>query len=209
MRTAFRPIEKDPLFARACAAGSTLRRIDRAEITAKDGGKSIWHQGRDLIELYSFEDASGAIVRQELLFFGLAVEYRQQHGFRTGSMDTSERSKTGVARAELLAYDPKPSQRVIELAGRLLRAAKRDFYTQHLLKQLNELMNTRFMQPETQIFDLGHWKDRLKKRGNKAGVKRRFWHVVPFPFVLYVSLGVLLGIVIMLIILLFVVGRHH
>jgi hypothetical protein len=184
-------IEDDPLFPRLCAAGASLRRIERSTEPDAEGRRSVWHQGKELTELTSWEATTGGLDRQELVFMGYALDYRKGFGLRTGSVREAS-GESGMPGIDLVEYDREPSQRVLELAARLLREARRDFYTQHLLQQLNDILTTRFNRPQTQVYELGRWNERLHRASQKLRhVKRRHVQVA-----IYVGIGMIAGAVI-------------
>ncbi len=155
-------IEIDPLFPRVCAAGASLRRIDRAEQSNEKGERSIWHQGTELSELLSWEDKANVVQHQQLFFLGFTIEYRRGIGLRTGRVD-DQRSDSGLPTTDLIQFDTQPVVRTLELGARLLREARRDYYIQHLLQQLNDALTTRFNRPQTQVYGLPKWRDRLRR----------------------------------------------
>ena len=184
-------IEGDPLFARVCAAGASLRRIERSAEPDAEGRSSVWHQGKELTELTSWEADAGGLERQELVFLGYALDYRKGFGLRTGSVKETS-GESGMPGIDLVEYDREPSQRVLELAARLLREAKRDFYTQHLLQHLNDILTTRFNRPQTQVYELNRWNERLHRASAKIrGVKRRHLQIA-----VYVGIGMVVGAVV-------------
>jgi hypothetical protein len=166
-----RDVESDPLFLRAGALGASLRRVDRATERSDADERSVWHLGTDCTELTTWEDAQSVIQRQELVFLGMALEYRRGHGLRTGNIETAE-SNNGVPTVDRVRYDTRPAVRVVELAARLLRESRRDYYTQHLLKHLNDSLTTRFDRPQTLVYGLARWRDRLRRASNGLGVLR-------------------------------------
>lgn len=192
----FHDIETDPLFARILAAGESLRRIDRAEELNADGQRSVWHQGKELTELTSWENASGALERQELIFLGFALEYRQGFGLRTGVVQ-EDRAESGMPSADLMQYDEAPSLRVLELSSRLLREARRDYYTQHLLGQLNDALSMRFNRPHTQVYRLTRWKERLRRASD--GLRHLRTRRTQIAF--YLGVGMVVGALVTLAIL--------
>ena len=185
-------IEGDPLYPRICAAGASLRRIERSQEPDAEGRRSVWHQGKELTELTSWEaPLGGGLERQELVFMGYALDYRKGFGLRTGSVKETS-GESGMPGIDLVEYDRDPSQRVLELAAKLLREAKRDFYTQHLLQQLNDILTTRFNRPQTQVYELNRWNERLHRASQKIrSVKRR--HV---QIAIYVGIGMLAGAIV-------------
>jgi hypothetical protein len=181
-------IEADPLFARVVAAGQSMRRIDRAEESISDGQRSIWHQGKEMTELSSWEDDENEIQRQELEFLGLAVVYERGRGLRTGQVQEAK-TEAGMQSADLIALDETPSVRTLQLSARLMREAKRDFYTQHLLRVLNDALTHRFNRPQTEVIGLNRWRRSLRRASVKLGALRRRRMQIAF----YVGAGVAIG----------------
>lgn len=181
-------VEADPLLPRILAAGESLRRIQRSENLAADGRRSIWHQGTELTELLSWEDRDLAIDHQELTFLNLVVDYRKGRGLRTGIVPDAER-ENGRPTTDMIEFDPTPSERILLLAAQLLRQAKRDYYTQHLLSNINDLLDSRFSQAQTQVYELGRWKDRLRR----ASAKVRELPKHRLRLALYVATGLVVG----------------
>ncbi|MBI5511226.1 MAG: hypothetical protein HY903_20895 [Deltaproteobacteria bacterium] len=181
-------IEADPLYPRVCAAGASLRRIERATEPDAEGRRSIWHQGKELTEITSWEDARGTLERQELLFMGYAVDYRSGQGLRTGAVKDGGNG-AAMPGIDLIEFSAAPSQRIVELAARLLREAKRDYYTQHLLQHLNDALTTRFNRPQTQVYELRRWRQRLNRASQRIfSTKRRHNQIA-----VYVGAGVIAG----------------
>ncbi len=181
-------VQADPLLPRILAAGESLRRIQRSENLAADGRRSIWHQGTELTELLSWEDRELAIDRQELTFLNLVVDYRKGRGLRTGIVPDAER-ENGRPTADMIEFDVAPSERILLLAAQLLRQAKRDYYTQHLLSNINDLLDSRFSHAQTQVYELGRWKDRLRR----ASAKVRELPKHRLRIAIYVGTGLVVG----------------
>lgn len=126
--------------------GRAMRRVEGTNKTEKDGVRTVWHQSKLRTELLSWEKmADRSIDRQELCFFGKMVEYRAGKGVRTGTIPNSamQEDPAGprVSKSELFvpARDVEPL--VLDAASRILReCSKRDFYTQHLLRAVNEAL---------------------------------------------------------------------
>ncbi len=183
-------IEDDPLFERVMASGSSLVRIDRAE-RPEDGRRSIWHQGRELSELTSWEGSDGELISQELSFLGLVVVYRQEDGLRTGVLveDREFGSDPDMPTADQIEYDASPSLRSLQLAARLLREAKRDYFVQHMLGLVNESLTKRFNRPQTEVQGLNRWKSRVRRASDKL----RKLRLRRLQIAIYVGIGMLIG----------------
>ena len=76
-----------------------------------------------------------------------------------------------------------------ELSARLLRGAKRDYYTQHLLQQLNDVLTKKFDRPQTQVFGLSRWRERLRRASDSLRRLRATRAQVMF----YVGIGLVIG----------------
>jgi len=77
----------------------------------------------------------------------------------------------------------------LELSARLLRGAKRDYYTQHLLQQLNDVLTKKFDRPQTQVFGLSRWRERLRRASDSLRRLRATRAQVMF----YVGIGLVIG----------------
>lgn len=184
-------IEADPLFVRVVAAGQSMRRIDRATESTSDGQQSIWHQGKEMTELLSWEDDESQIQRQELEFLGLAVVYEKGRGLKTGRVQDAK-TDAGMPSADLVAFDETPSVRTLQLSARLIREARRDFYTQHLLQVLNDALTHRFNRPQTEVMGLARWRRSLRRASVRLGALRRRRVQIAF----YVGAGVAIGAIV-------------
>ena len=181
-------VEADPLFPRVCAAANSLRRLDRRGHRRDADDRSIRHRGAERTGLATWEDDERVIQRQVLTFLGLAVEYRRGRGLRTGTAK-EDPGDHGTAAAGRIRYDSSPSLRVVELSARLLREARRDYYTQHLLQQINDALTTRFNRPQTQVYGLMRWRDRLRR----ASVGLRRMRRGRRQIVVYLVIGAFVG----------------
>lgn len=181
-------IELDPLFPRARSAGSHLRRAEGGSEADETGQRTIRHEGAELTELRSLEDERGTIQHQELLFFGFAVEYRHSLGLRTGAVAPAP-ADAELPTAEAVRFDASPVLRVLELSARLLREARRDYYVQHLLGHVNDALTKRFGRPQTQVFGLPRWRDRLRRAS--SGLRRL--HEQRVQVMILVGIGMAVG----------------
>ncbi|MCC6807112.1 MAG: hypothetical protein IT381_06790 [Deltaproteobacteria bacterium] len=126
--------------------GRAMRRVEGTNKTEKEGLRCVWHQSKLRTELLSWEKmADRTIDRQELCFFGKMVEFRIGKGIRTGTIPNSALSEDQegprVSKAELFVPTRDPDALVLDAASRILReCSKRDFYTQHLLREVNETL---------------------------------------------------------------------
>ncbi len=123
---------------------SSFRHVRGNENYDAQGIRVIWHQGRGRTEMLSWENKNSEIVRQELTLAGLTVEFRSGQRLRTGIIPHNpEATDSGQPKAHLIQMDPAPSNRTLRTASCLLREMPhRDYYAQHLLKHVNECINS-------------------------------------------------------------------
>jgi hypothetical protein len=126
--------------------GRAMRRVEGTNKTEKDGIRTVWHQSKLRTELLSWEKmADRSIDRQELCFFGKMVEFRKGKGVRTGTIPnaaaTEDPAGPRVSKSELFVPARDVEALVLDAVSRILReCSKRDFYTQHLLREVNEAL---------------------------------------------------------------------
>lgn len=126
--------------------GRAMRRVEGTNKTEKDGVRTIWHQSKLRTELLSWENiADRSIDRQELSFFGKMIEFRRGKGIRTGTIPNASAQDDPqgprVSKSELFVPARELEPLVLDAASRILReCSKRDFYTQHLLREVNEAL---------------------------------------------------------------------
>lgn len=115
---------------------ATVRRVPGNEEYDAKGVRTLWHRGR-MIELLTWEDKAGGIVKQELSFVGHVVEFKNNI-LRTGRLPQTDDSAPGVQVSQLVKLDAALSLTTLEYASHVLLNIKdRDFYTQHLLRWVN------------------------------------------------------------------------
>ncbi len=135
----------------------SFRRVRGDESYDGQGMRTIWHQGKMRTELLSWEHQGGELTRQELCFLGMVVLFKQGKPLQTGKLPADDRS-TGLGRptADLVRPDPTPSAEILEYASHLLKnIPERDFYAQHLLKQVNDTVSAYgFDESKTLISDM-------------------------------------------------------
>jgi hypothetical protein len=122
--------------------GRAMRRVEGTS-PEKNGVRTVWHQSKLRTELLSWERLEDkSIDRQELCFFGKMVEFRKGKGLRTGTIPNAslqEDAGPRVSKSELFIPGRDLDALVLDAASRILReCSKRDFYTQHLLREVNE-----------------------------------------------------------------------
>ena len=156
----------------------TLQRVAGNEDFDANGVRTVLHRGR-MCELLSWEDKDGNIVKQELTFAGSVIEHRTRARVRTGHVPMSEEQSGSGQAAKSIDLDPNPSQKTLAHAAHFLkRSPMRDFYTQHLLKQVNEALNIGFGDERTcvenpQSFGRGKSRLTLGIGGPRKGARRK------------------------------------
>lgn len=120
-------------------AAHTVRRMQADESFNEQGVRTIWHRGRSRVEMLTFEDRDKNIVSQELSIFGMLIEFRQDKPLRTGKIPPSEEASSGgKPMSQLIKMDAICDPKALTYGSHLLKHVKgRDFYQQHLLKQIN------------------------------------------------------------------------
>lgn len=123
--------------------GRSIRRVKSKETRDKAGFVVIWHQGKLRTDLSSWEDEAKELHRQEFAFFNQMVEFRKGQALRTGTVPNTETDDTQLTpRSALFVPHREPEISVLEAASQILRAcSKRDYFTQHLLKEVNRTLN--------------------------------------------------------------------
>lgn len=132
--------ERRPTLDMIADAAQSVRRLDGKEEPDADGLRTIWHRGRQRVEMLSWENEAKEIVRQELSIFGMTVEFKRGNPVRTGHIPLDEEVSAGDARpaSAMVQMDEAPDPTTLELAGHLLKNIKdRDPYSQNLLRVVN------------------------------------------------------------------------
>ena len=121
----------------------TLRRLKGDESFNAEGVRTIWHRGKQRVELLSWENTSGQIIKQELTFLDNLVDFSAEHGLRTGRIALHEaQTYSGRNAGDMVQLDKTPNPKTLEGATRLIKnAPTRDYYLQHLLKQLHDTVS--------------------------------------------------------------------
>jgi hypothetical protein len=142
--------------------GKNFRRIDTTKSPKKDGVTAVWHQSKHRTDMLSWERGPQDIERQELCFFGKMVEFRREGGVRTGGIPQSNDDERGPAypRSDVFQPSREPDSMVLDAASIILRAGKRDYYTQHLLGQINQTLQELDKHPNrTQVKNLEFFRE--------------------------------------------------
>lgn len=126
--------------------GRQLRRVKSKDTRDKNDLRCVWHQSKLRTELSSWETPTQEIVHQEFCFFGQVVEYRKGEPVRTGTIPNnatlSDAKPTAAGIGELYKPHRHPEFSLLEAASTILRECpKRDYFTQHMLKQVNAALN--------------------------------------------------------------------
>ena len=117
----------------------TVRRMRADESFDANGFRTVWHRGRQNVELLSWENEDKQITKQELSMLGMVIEFNQGKPLRTGTVPTHTEGAAGAAASHLVTMDERPKPRSLILASHLLKHIQgRDFYAQHLLKEVND-----------------------------------------------------------------------
>ena len=112
------------------AALASLSRIRVAETIDADGHRRVWHQGDD-VDLLSWVDAGGKLLRQELTLLGDHFQWTTK-GLRTGYVADADGSAAAHS-AELVSLDVNISENRLAAAKEALaRYTGDDKYVQHI-----------------------------------------------------------------------------
>jgi len=116
---------------KAAEAVKALARIRVAETRDADGLRRVWHQAAD-VDLLSWVDDQGKLLRQELTLFGDHYQWTSNFGLRTGQVGALEGSSAAHA-SDLVALDPSVSKDRLQAAHAALAPyAGDDKYVQHI-----------------------------------------------------------------------------
>lgn len=154
----------------------SFRRVKGDEDYDAKGIRTIWHQGRLRTEMLSWEDREGQIVRQELCMFGLVVEFRRGKPLQTGKLPMDDKL-TGGGRpmANLVKPDTEPVGQTLDYASHLLKnVPERDFYAQHLLKEVNHWVTKLGYDESRTIIGSLEGFSKKKKSSARAEATQRF-----------------------------------
>jgi len=127
-------------------AAQSFRRVHGDESYDVKGVRTIWHQGKLRTEMLSWENKKGLILHQELSFCGLVVGFHEGRTVTTGRVKLEDsNTDTGSPKTNVVLPDAKAARSTLEYASHLLKnVPDRDYYGQHLLKQVNDALNAEF-----------------------------------------------------------------
>jgi hypothetical protein len=151
--------------------GRSLRRVKSKETLGKDGLRVVWHQGKLRTDLSSWETEAHEIRHQELAFFNQMIEFRQGSSLRTGTLPQAPDESLQLApKSALFVPHRQADVTVLEAASSILRACpKRDYFTQHLLKEVNSALNqAQKNSRKTQVMDLHVFRALAEVRAEEA-----------------------------------------
>lgn len=117
-----------------------FRRLRGDESFDTQGIRTIWHRGPQRTELLTWESKDGALIKQELSFAGLIVEYTPNQGIRTGIIPVTDQvTDTGQPRSTVIRMQTAPEANTLQKASTLLGLIpQRDYYGQHLMELSND-----------------------------------------------------------------------
>ena len=153
----------------AKAAASFRRVVSKDELDAQ-GLKTVWHRGQLRSELLSWETSSGIIEKQEFTFAGMAIVINKSTGIFTGVVEAPEtnpgRNRISDTSIRLLQMDNIPNISTLEYAAHFMKhITKRDFYTQHILKEINDAITTSgFDESRTSVSSLNDFGKTFSKK---------------------------------------------
>jgi hypothetical protein len=151
------------------AAGTFRRMVSKDEPDAQ-GLNTIWHRGQLRSELLSWETSSGIIEKQEFTFAGMAIVINKSKGIFTGCIEAPEtdpgRNRINDTSIRLLQMDNIVNLSTLEYAAHFMKhIPKRDFYTQHLLKEINDaITNSGFDASCTSVSSLNDFGKTFSKK---------------------------------------------
>lgn len=86
--------------------------------------KVRWFHGANDVDLFIWSNDNRKVIKQQLTFFGMVLEWNVIEGLKTGQIDPDSRTgnhRGGPNPSELIKFDSKPVFEVVE-RGRLLLA---------------------------------------------------------------------------------------
>jgi hypothetical protein len=107
------------------ALGKTLRRVRLGERPTEEGGKKVWHQGDKGVEVVSFVDAQGRVLRQEVHVGKEVVIWKAGKPVTTGEVPGEGRD-ANVSRSDLIVPHAEISKSAVFNALALLNGAGGD-----------------------------------------------------------------------------------
>jgi hypothetical protein len=82
-----------------------------------------WFQGTDDVDLFIWENDVGQVLRQQLAFAGVIVDWNIMDGLSTGYVPVSEEPACAIKESQLIYYDDKPNAELIKVAIDILHHA--------------------------------------------------------------------------------------
>ena len=151
-------------------AAATFRRVVANDEPDAGGLKTVWHRGQLRSELLSWETSTGMIEKQEFTFAGMAIVINKAKGVFTGFVEKTEtdpgRNRLNDTSIRLLQMDSIINISTLEYAAHFLKhLPKRDFYTQHLLKEINDaIASSGFDESRTNVSSLSDFSKSFSKK---------------------------------------------
>ena len=117
-----------------------FRRLRGDETFDTQGIRTIWHRGPQRTELLTWESKAGSLIKQELSFAGLIVDYTPEQGIRTGIIPVTDQvTDTGQPRSTVIRMQTEPDVNTLQKSSTLLGLVpERDYYGQHLMEISND-----------------------------------------------------------------------
>ncbi len=105
--------------------GLGVKEVASELIYANQNSKDVvrWFHGANDVDLYIWSNDAKRVIKQQLTYFGMVLEWNIVEGLKTGQIDPDSRtgSHRGQKSSELIQFDVKPVFEVVE-RGRLLLA---------------------------------------------------------------------------------------
>jgi len=181
-----------------------FRRLRGDETFDANGVRTIWHRGPQRTELLTWEDRSGALIKQEFSFAGLIVEYTPEQGIRTGIIPLSDQvTDTGQPRSTVIRMQTTPESTTLQRASALLGLVpERDYYGQHLMEFSNDWLVQNGHQPvapsttSSENFNRAPTEPESTWRTITGFTQQRTTNSIPLPVIAIagVVLGIILGL---------------
>ena len=183
---------------------SRFRRLRGDEAFDTQGIRTIWHRGPQRTELLTWESQDGSLIKQELSFAGLIVEYTPEHGIRTGIIPiTDQVTDTGQPKSTVIRMQTAPDVNTLQKASTLLGLVPaRDYYGQHLMEISNDWLVQNGHTPIAPVTTSGENFNRAPIepeatwRTITGFTEERTTNTIPLPIIAIagVILGVILGL---------------
>ncbi len=102
--------------------GKSLREIDPAMLQRQSGETKLmrWFQGHNETSLFSWDNESGDVAHQQLLFLERVVEWDLASPVRTGRIRGEGPGLSGWVKADLLEFDTSPDAELVARARILI-----------------------------------------------------------------------------------------